>query len=303
MTAFLVVYYLYDDSLVAAIFAGAAFSATSVGVTTAVWRDAGALNKPSGALLVDVAELDDISAIVMIGVLFALAPLLDTEARAPLASLIAREAGLAVLKLLLFAIACIIFSRVFEKKLTMHFARLDPQYGATFLAAGAAFALSAMADFMGLSVAIGAMFAGLTFSRDPAERTIDQSFAPIYDMFAPFFFVGIGMSVDISTLAGAAGMALVLFAAAILGKLVGVGAPALRFVPARGALLLGASMIPRAEVALLVMGYGLGLGPSVISQELYNAVVLTSLASCIASPIIVRRLLQTRPSSQEEALS
>ncbi|WP_158085721.1 cation:proton antiporter [Henriciella aquimarina] len=300
LTAFLAVHYLFGFGLVPAILCAAAFSATSVGVSTAVWRDAGALDRPSGALLIDVAELDDISAVFVISILFALGPLLETEASRSLAPLLAQQTVLVLVKLALFIILCILFSRFLERRLTKQFTKLDENHGAAFFAAGTAFIIAATADGLGLSLAIGAMFAGLAFSRDPAERKIDESFSPIYDLFAPFFFVHIGMGISPQDIGGALGLGLVLFAVAAVGKLVGVGLPSLSFVRPRGALLIGASMVPRAEIALLVMGYGLSLGPWATPPALYNAIVLASLATCIVSPIVVRRLLQAGPPAKAE---
>lgn len=88
--------------------------------------------------------------------------------------------------------------------------------------------------------------------------------------------------------------------AAVLGKLVGAGAPARIYLPVHESLLIGVSMVPRAEIALLVMGYGLSLGAWAVPPELYNAVVLTSLATCLLGPIAIRWLLQASPQSERE---
>lgn len=301
LTAFVAVYFVFGFGLVPAILCAAAFSATSVGVSTAVWRDAGALGRPSGALLIDVAELDDISAVFVISLLFALGPLLQGGGEGALAPLLAQQTLIVLFKLAFFIALCVLFSRFLERRLTKQFARLDDKNGAAFFAAGAAFIIAATADSLGLSLAIGAMFAGLAFSRDPAERKIDEAFSPIYDLFAPFFFIHIGMGVEPQYIAGAVGLGAVLFCVAAIGKLVGVGLPALSFVRPRGALLIGASMVPRAEIALLVMGYGLSLGPWATPPALYNAIVLASLATCILSPIVVRRLLQAEAPETEAA--
>jgi Kef-type K+ transport system membrane component KefB len=49
-------------------------TATSVGVGVAVWREEGSLDSKRGQLFLDVAELDDISGILLMAVLFAVAP-------------------------------------------------------------------------------------------------------------------------------------------------------------------------------------------------------------------------------------
>lgn len=71
--------HLVGTELVPALFVAAALSATSVGVSVAVWREAGAIDTEHGALLLDLAELDDVAAVLMLAMLLALAPLLHGD--------------------------------------------------------------------------------------------------------------------------------------------------------------------------------------------------------------------------------
>ena len=58
------------------------------------------------------------------------------------------------------------------------------------LVAGIGFVVAASAELLGFSLAVGAMFAGLVFSRDPEAVKMDACFSPLYELFAPFFFIG-----------------------------------------------------------------------------------------------------------------
>ena len=55
--------YLLELPLIPSLFIAVALTATSVAVPVAVWREAEALNSPNGDLMLDTAELDDVSAI------------------------------------------------------------------------------------------------------------------------------------------------------------------------------------------------------------------------------------------------
>ncbi|MBV7331583.1 cation:proton antiporter [Chloroflexi bacterium TSY] len=46
------------------------------------------------------------------------------------------------------------------------------------------FIIAGLAGWMGFSLAVGAMFAGLAYSRDPEEHRIDKGFELIYQFFA-----------------------------------------------------------------------------------------------------------------------
>jgi len=294
--AFALVVFWPGLGLIPALFTGIAASATSIGVSAGIWEASGALDSGTGALLLDAAELDDISAVVLLSVLFAVAPLLQQPEGAAILAPALKAGAIQLLLTALFSIACYLFSRWLEKPLSDGFAKLSPTHGPIVLAAGAAFVIASMAEFMGLSMAIGALFAGLAFSRDPAERSIDETFGILLTVFGPFFFVAIGLSVDTTVLGGAIGLAAALAGMALIGKLLGAGFPAAVMLGWRQGALIGFSMVPRAEIFLLVMLYGLTLGPWAVPQVLYNAAVLTSIVTCIIGPAIVGMML--RPAAE-----
>jgi Kef-type K+ transport system membrane component KefB len=65
-------------ALIPRLFVAIALTATSVGVSVGVWHEAGALESSTGELLVDVAEMGDISGIIFMALLFAIAPVLQS---------------------------------------------------------------------------------------------------------------------------------------------------------------------------------------------------------------------------------
>lgn len=298
---FLVVYFWPDYGFVPALFAGVAASATSIGVSTAVWEEAGALKTPQGALLLDVAELDDISAVVLLSFLFAITPLLTEPNGAGAWPQAALTVGVQVIKLAAFAMGCLLFSQFLEKRLTGWFAELDEALGPVLFATGAALLIAAGANLFGFSLAVGALLAGLAFSRDPAEPQIEQAFGQLFALFSPFFFIAIGLALDPAFLGQSLTFVLILCIAAILGKVVGAGLPAALMKSPREGWLIGFSMTPRAEIFLIVMLYGVSIGAAAVPQSLYNAAVLVSLASCIFGPIAVNSLLSKNASRVEAA--
>ncbi|MGF1526536.1 MAG: cation:proton antiporter [Candidatus Competibacterales bacterium] len=286
-----------DYGLIPALFTGAALSATSVGVSTVVWRDLGLLETPAGSLLVDVAELDDISAVLLISLLFALVPAIQAPDQIGLAAMLGTKALVLLVTTALFLGLCLFFSVRIEPVATAWFTKLDPDTGPILWAAGTAIFIAACAEASGLSFAIGALFAGLAFSRDPLHETIDRSFNDLYGFFSPFFFVGIGLSVDLTQMGPAVGIGALLLVAAVLGKLVGAGGPAALMMGPRAGAAIGFSMVPRAEIALIVMGYGLGLGAWAMPPSLFNAMVFVSLATCVIGPLAVRALWGGAPTT------
>jgi Kef-type K+ transport system membrane component KefB len=160
---------------------------------------------------------------------------------------------------------------------------------------GIGFMIAALAGWLGFSVAVGGLFAGLAFSRDPEAVKMESSFLPVYEWLTPFFFIGIGLQMDPASAVSAAGIGGILLLAAVLGKLLGAGLPALLESGKGAAALLGVSMVPRAEISLVVIQTGNELGAWAVSDTLYGALVIVSAGTCLATPLALRYLFHAIP--------
>jgi Kef-type K+ transport system membrane component KefB len=281
--------------LIPALFLGIALTATSVSISVATWEETGALRSPKGELLIDVAELDDISGIVLMAVLFGVVPTLKGGETLSLLPVLSGVVAPLLLKLLAFGTLCLLFSLYVERHITGFFKKIRTSPEPMLLVAGIGFIMAALAGLLGFSVAIGAFFAGLVFSRDPQSVKLDASFQAIYELFAPFFFIGIGLSILPGALTGAIGLGLLLLMVAMAGKFMGDGTTSWLTVGWTGALLISVSMIPRAEIAMVIMQRGLNLGEWAVPPDIFAAMVIVSAGTCIISPFLVRYLLGKWP--------
>lgn len=286
---FLAAYLLLGLAMVPSLFIGTALTATSVGVAVSVWKELGALDSPDGQLILDVAELDDIGGVALLALLLAAMPVL-ARGGSPWGAL-GGTLGLLVLKLAAFAGLCYLLSRYLERRSTRGDASAGPPEQYMVTVAGAGFVIAALANGLGFSLAIGALFAGLVFSHDRTAVRAERSFRNLYAFLTPFFFINLGLHVDPASLTGAAGLTAVLLPAAIIGKLAGDGLPAWLVTGAGGAAAIAVSMIPRAEIAMIVMHYGRTAGPQAVPAELYSAMVAVSALTCLLTPLALRPLL------------
>jgi len=284
-------HWLLGMHFVPSLFIGAAMTATSVGVSVDTWRGAGALESRRGKLLIDVAEMDDISGVVVMALLFSIAPLLKTGGESFLLGRVAKTLGFTIVKLFGFGAFCFIFSRFLEQRFTGFIRKMEHRPGPMISIAGTAIIMAALAGLLGFSVAVGAFFAGLVFSRDPKAVKMDTAFDSVYALFVPFFFIHIGLSMKPGVFLDALwiGLFLVLFAAA--GKLVGAGGGTRLFTGWRGTLLVGMSMIPRAEIAMIIVQKDLSLGDWAMPHELFGGMIVVSMLSCLGVPVLLRRML------------
>ena len=295
LMSYLATYYLFGLGLLPSLVVGVAFTATSVGVTAQMWEDAGALNTPNGNLLLDVAELDDISAVVLMAMLYAVLPELHQGKSEGLFWSTAGTTALFALKLICLAALCIIFSNYGERRLTEYFQRLEKPPEPMLMIAGMALFFAALAGLWGFSLAVGAFLAGLVFSRDPRTLKMETSFLPLHDFFSPFFFISIGLAVDPAVFHHALGLGLGLTAVAIVGKVVSNGLPVWGLGSLSAGVVVGASMVPRAEIALVIMHRGQQMGPWAVPTHLYTATVVVTFVTCIAAPLATRYLLRSWP--------
>ncbi len=276
-----------------------AFSATSVAVSVAVWQSANRLETPQGQLLVDVAELDDLSGIVLLAILLAILPVFQEDGTA-LLPLVGAATGEVLVKLAIFIAGCYLFSHYIEARFTRFIRREEGSKTAlTITILGSGLAIAAVAGSLGFSLAIGALFAGLAFSRDREAVRSDAGFSYFYELFTPFFFINIGLQVDPAALLESLDLGLLLFVVAVLGKFIGAGAPALLSLNRRDAVLLGISMVPRAEIALVIVVQCRQIGENIISNKIFAAMVLVSIATSISSSLILHRMLGKEKESKK----
>ena len=264
-------------ALVSSLFIAVALTATSIAVSVEVWREAKALRSANGETLVDVAELDDLSGVVLMALLVALAPALHAGTNGALVGIIGPTSAILAIKALLLGAICVVIARYGEDHIATWLAKTGaPDSILIVIAIG--IIIAALAALLGFTLAIGALFAGLIFSRDPRVVRMETSFEPLYGLFAQFFFVGIGLNIDPTSIIPGFTLGIALLVVAVVGKIVGAALPALASTGAAGAALIGVSMVPRAEIAMIVVQQGRSLSAWAVPANVYGG--LPSLPHC-----------------------
>ena len=141
---------------------------------------------------------------------------------------------------------------------------------------------------LGLSLALGAFLAGLIISESEYSHDIVTKIIPFRDYFSSIFFISIGMLLQTGYLASH--WELVLFMTLILivtkSGLVALTALALRY-PLRSSLLAGFGLAQIGEFSFLLAQQGSG-SFGLISGDIYQLFVNTSILSMLATPLIVQ---------------
>ena len=265
-----------------AAFLAAALTATSVGITSNVLRDLGALRSQPGRIIVGAAVIDDVLAMLILA--FA-------GGVAAGAVSFERIAVLVVLAVLFIGIVVIGGTRLLRRRRSL---LTDPVFAETPFLPGmiVMLGLAALAAQIGLAAIIGAFLAGMVVGESSERHALETEVGPVAAFFTPFFFGFIGAQVDVAGLASPAVLGLVagITVLAVVTKFAGAFVGAL----SKGrdqALLIGWGMVPRGEVGIVVAGLGLQAGA--IEGQLYTVVVgmaiLTTLIVPPLLPLLVRR--------------
>ena len=262
-----------------ALFVGAIFTATSIGISVRVLGDLRRLDTAEGVTILAAAVLDDVLGILILTVVLGIA--IEGEFSAS-------STGLIALKTIGFWVALTGLGVLLSKRISDLFGRFRVSGAAMGLALGLAFLASALAEMFGLAMIIGAFSIGLALSGTDLAHRLEEPLRGVYAALIPIFFVVMGMLVDVTALGGVWQFGIAATALAIIGKVVGSGVPAL-FTGFNlfGAWRIGIGMLPRGEVALIMAGIGVGAG--LIRQELFGVAIIVTVVTTMLAPLVLAR--------------
>lgn len=270
--------------LVPSLFIALALTTSSLGLSTRVWAKYRSLDSREGAMMLDVAEIDDLVGVVLLALLTALLPYLQQGVGPEVIWPMLWTFGEVLLKLAGLMGGGLLFVQYLEHPMMRLLRAAQVRSNTIIIVLGIALLVSGLTALLGFPVAIGGFFAGLLFSGDRHSVVIGNAFDSLYHLFVPFFFVGVGFALDLSRLGTAVGPALILLVAAVVGKGLGSAIPAWSRMSMSNAGLLAVSLIPRSEITLVIMQRGLDLGA--VSADTFTTVVLVVVATMIGGPLV-----------------
>jgi Kef-type K+ transport system membrane component KefB len=271
-----------------AAFVGLALAATSIGITSRVLTDLGVLDRRFSRIIIGAAVIDDVLALILIGIVSGAA-----EGDLGLATL-----GLIVGALGFVGVGFAIARRARGLKREVF---TWPLFADTPLVPAFLFmlGLAILAALIGLAAIIGAFVAGLVIAETEAQDEIEHEIKPLASIFTPFFFAVTGAQLDLGALADPM-LALSAVALAVLGIATKVLAG---LVGARGAgrwsaLTVGVGMAPRGEVGIVVVTLGLSLG--LLTPDLFSVVLVAVVLTTVAAPLMLNAVIP-RAAAEAEA--
>ena len=272
----------YGMSVGESIFIGLLLSATSVSISVQTLRELGWLNSKEGTTLLGAAVLDDVIVVILLAVAMSFFAGSDTN----IALLIGKK--------ILFFVVLILAS----KWLVPQFIKLFSRFKVTeaVLSAGLIICFSAayFAEFLGLAGIIGTFFAGIAIAQTDFKKEIEHKVEPIaYGIFVPFFFVNIGVAVSFDGIGNQIGFIVIFSIIAIISKFAGAGIGAkMAGFNMRSSMGVGAGMISRGEVALIIAAMGIESG--LLPIEYYTAMIIVVILTTIVTPPLLKVIFGKR---------
>ena len=280
------------------IFIGAILTATSVSISAQTLIELGALRSREGSAILGAAVIDDVMGIIVLSLVVAFA-------RASAGDVDIAQIAVVAVRIVAFIVLAIIAGRSLPHVFRWASA-LGVSQGVLAAALVVAFLYSWAAEFLGAVAAItGAYIAGVLIAQTDFKKQVDAGIHPLtYSLFVPAFFIGIGLQANGRELGERVAFTVVLVLVAIVTKALGCGLFArLLGFSTKESIRVGAGMISRGEVGLIVAGYGLTNG--LISREVFSASVIVVLATTMVTPPLLRLLFPRRhvPAVVEETVA
>ncbi len=273
-----------------AIFLGLILAATSVSITARTLMELGVLRGRAGISILGAAVVDDVLVILALSGFLALVAGSSDESGVEVLALILGR------MLLFFAIAIGIGYKLLPL-IGRWVSDLPISENIATFALVVMLLYSWLAEYLGgVALITGSFLAGLLLARTDFRRTIEERVHVLaYAFLVPIFFINIGLTANLRAFdTGDLVLLATLIVVAVVSKLLGCGGGALLSgLPWRESLQVGAGMVSRGEVGLIVASVGVSAG--LISNDLFSVFVVVVVITTLMTPFLLKAVFSGSP--------
>ena len=272
-----IIAYLLGLPLNSAIFLGFLFSLSSTAIVLKLIQERGEITAPHGRVALGILIFQDIIVVPMM----LLTPILAGDGGDIVSTvlfLILKIIGVgAVIYLLARYIVPRIFSMVVKTKSKELFILTTVVF---------CFAIAWLTSSVGLSLALGAFFAGLIISESEYSHQATVNVLPFREIFISFFFISVGTLLNLEFFIQNILVILALVIGVVLLKMLVVGATVLLLkYPPRTIFLSLFSLFQVGEFSLLLSG--VGLDNNIIPDSIYQYFLAISIITMGLTPFLI----------------
>ncbi|WP_433771824.1 cation:proton antiporter [Bacillus wiedmannii] len=259
-----------------AVFLGLLLCATSVSISVQTLRDLGKMKTRESTTMLGAAVFDDILVVILLA--FAMSFLGTDDV----------NLAMVILKKVVFFASIILIGWKGVPAIMRWLSPLRVSESIVSAALIICFSFAYFGELLGIAGIIGAFAAGIAISQTNYKHEVEKKVEPIaYAMFVPIFFVSIGMNITFDGIGDQVWFILALTIIAVLTKLIGCGFGArITGFDAKSSAIIGAGMVSRGEVALIIAGTGLSSG--LLAQDYFTAIVIVVILTTMITPPMLK---------------
>ncbi len=261
-------------SFASAGFIGLVLTATSVSITVQTLRELKQLRSKQGMGILGAAIIDDVFGIILLaiflGVTTGTGNILGT-----------------IIHMITYFVVVFVLGFLFQRIINNYGYNFNLSGSMTIVGLIICLLLAYYAEKAEIAAITGAYLAGVILSSTSYKSKIANNVEiAAYLIFTPIFFVGIGMSVEVTSVGSNILFVLVMLFVAISSKVIGsgVGARIMGYTN-KHSLQIGVGMASRGEVALIIITIGLKQG--LITAGTFSVMVLTIILTALITPSLL----------------
>jgi len=266
-----------------ALYMGLLLCATSVSITVQTLKEMNQLSSREGTTILGAAVVDDVVVVVLLAIMMSLFGTAE-----------AVSIPFMMLKKVVFFAVIFVAGWFIVPFILKHMSRFKVTEALMSAALLLCLGFSYFAEIMGVAGIIGAFAAGIAMSQTTYKEQIETKVEPIaYTLFVPVFFVSIGLNISFAGLGSQLLFIILLTVIAVVTKLIGGGLGArLTGFNFRESVVIGAGMVSRGEVALIIAASGLAGG--LLPAEYFTAIVLVVILTTLITPPLLKGVFKQK---------
>ena len=271
------VYLLLGFKWNVAVFVGFLFSLSSTAIVLKVLQDRNEMSSPHGRTTLGLLIFQDIIVVPM---------MLFTPILAGDSTDVGQQIFFLVVKTGLVILLTYISAKYIVPRLMYLIARTKSKELFLLTTITLCFTVAFLTSEAGLSLAFGAFLAGLIISESEYSHQATGTILPFRELFISFFFISIGMLLNLEFFYQNAGMVLllVLIVFVVKGSIVSITAAILRY-PMRTVLLTGLALFQVGEFAFILSR--VGLENDLLSWQMNQYFLSVSIVTMLLTPFVI----------------
>ena len=266
-----------------AILMGFLLSLSSTAIVLKILHERGEIDSPHGSIALGIPIFQDLAAIPMImaipflasTTLFSIEPILSGT---DLVRLVFQDIAIVV--------TLIVSAKWFIPRMLYEIAKTKNQEMFLLFVILICFGVAWLVSFTGVSLAIGALLAGLIISGSEYSHQAVSIVLPFRDIFTSFFFISVGMLLNIHFALANIWLVIFLILVVVVAKtLLATAAPLALGYPLRTAALSGLALAQVGEFSFIIAQSGMMAG--ILPVDTYQMFLAIALVTMAATPFVL----------------